>query len=66
MPKFDENNLSDADVNSIARYLVWLRSNGSEGGLQLGRVGAVAEGLIAFVVGLGLLLLAVRLSGSKV
>ncbi len=37
----------------LAAYLVWLRDNGDEGGLQLGRVGAVAEGLVAVVVGLG-------------
>jgi ubiquinol-cytochrome c reductase cytochrome c subunit len=66
MPVFDEDNLSEQDVNSIAAYLHWLRDNGDEGGAQLGRVGAVAEGLVAFVVGLGLLFLVVRLTGSKV
>jgi ubiquinol-cytochrome c reductase cytochrome c subunit len=66
MPVFDEDNLSEQDLNSIAAYLHWLRDNGDEGGLQLGRVGAVAEGLVAFVVGLGLLFLVVRLTGSKV
>ncbi|MGH2539472.1 MAG: cytochrome bc1 complex diheme cytochrome c subunit [Actinomycetota bacterium] len=65
MPVFDEDNLSEQDLNSIAAYLHWLRDNGDEGGLQLGRVGAVAEGLVAFVVGLGLLFLVVRLTGSK-
>ena len=65
MPRFSERTLSVADVNSIARYLLWLRDNGAEGGLQLGRVGAVAEGLAAVVVGLGLMLLAIRLTGSK-
>lgn len=65
MPVFDPATLSDDDVDSIAAYLQWLRDNGSEGGLQLGRVGAVAEGLIAFVVGLGLLIVILRLTGSK-
>lgn len=65
MPRFSERTLSEADVNSIARYLLWLRDHGDEGGLQLGRVGAVAEGLVAAVVGLGLLLLVIRLTGSK-
>ena len=53
MPRFSERTLSEHDVNSIAAYLVWVRDNGNEGGLQLGRVGAVAEGLVAAVVGLG-------------
>jgi ubiquinol-cytochrome c reductase cytochrome c subunit len=65
MPRFDPQNLSDADVNSIARYVLWLRHHGSRGGIQLGRVGAVAEGFAAIVIGLGLLLLVTRLTGSK-
>ena len=52
----------------------WIRSrptccgsaiNGEDGGLQLGRVGAVAEGLVVVVVGLGLLILFLRLTGAK-
>jgi ubiquinol-cytochrome c reductase cytochrome c subunit len=65
MPVFDPDNLSDEDVDSIAAYLYWLRDNGDEGGVQLGRVGAVAEGLVAFVIGLGLLILVLRLTGAK-
>lgn len=65
MPVFDPDDLSERDVDSIAAYLLWLRENGAEGGLQLGRVGAVAEGMVAFVIGLGLLILVLRLTGSK-
>jgi ubiquinol-cytochrome c reductase cytochrome c subunit len=65
MPRFGENDLSRAEVDSIARYLEWVRDNGDEGGFQLGRVGAVAEGLIAVTVGLGLLVLVIRLTGAK-
>ncbi len=65
MPPFDPRNLSDEDVNSIARYVLWLRDHGSRGGIQLGRVGAVTEGFAAIVIGLGLLLLVTRLTGSK-
>ena len=42
-----------------------VRDHGDEGGLQLGRVGAVAEGFVAVVVGLGSLMLVIRLTGSK-
>jgi ubiquinol-cytochrome c reductase cytochrome c subunit len=65
MPRFGPETLDQADVDSIARYLVWIRSNADEGGAQLGRVGAVAEGLVAVVIGLGLLILVIRLTGSK-
>ena len=65
MPRFSERTLSAHDVNSLAAYLLWVRDNGDEGGLQLGRVGAVAEGLVAAVVGLGFMILVIRLTGSK-
>jgi quinol---cytochrome-c reductase cytochrome c subunit len=65
MPRFGPENLDQSDLDSLTRYLVWIRSNGDEGGLQLGRVGAVAEGLVAVVIGLGLLVLVLRLTGSK-
>ena len=65
MPQFSTQTLSDDDVNSLARYLLWIRDNGNEGGLQLGRVGAVAEGLMAVVIGLGIMLLVIRLTGSS-
>jgi ubiquinol-cytochrome c reductase cytochrome c subunit len=64
MPRFGEETLTKEDVDSIAAYLLWLRTNADPGGLQLGRVGAVAEGLIAVVVGLGIVFLVVRLTGA--
>jgi ubiquinol-cytochrome c reductase cytochrome c subunit len=65
MPRFGTQTLSDHDVNSLASYLLWIRDHGSEGGLQLDRVGAVAEGLMAVVIGLGIMLLVIRLTGSS-
>jgi ubiquinol-cytochrome c reductase cytochrome c subunit len=65
MPRFSPRTISDADVDATARYLLWLRENGKAGGLQLGRVGAVVEGLVAAVIGLGFMLLVIRLTGSK-
>lgn len=66
MPVFDPDNLTEHDVDSIAAYLHWLRDHGDAGGIPLGRVGAVAEGLAVFVFGLGILILVLRLTGSKV
>jgi ubiquinol-cytochrome c reductase cytochrome c subunit len=66
MPRFGPETLSQEDVDSLARYLLWMRDHGDEGGVALGRVGPVAEGLIAVVIGLGLLVLVIRLTGSRV
>jgi ubiquinol-cytochrome c reductase cytochrome c subunit len=62
MPRWSERQMEPADADAVAAYLVWLRDNADEGGLPLGRVGAVAEGLIAMVVGVGLILLVIRLT----
>jgi len=65
MPTFGPGTIDQAELDSLAAYLLWLRDNGDEGGLQLGRAGAVAEGFIAIVVGLGILILVLRLTGAK-
>lgn len=65
MPNFGPETIDQADLDSLAAYLLWLRDNGDDGGLQLGRAGAVAEGLVAVVVGLGILILVLRLTGAK-
>ena len=65
MPRFGSETIDQADLDSLAAYLLWLRDHGEDGGLQLGRVGAVAEGLVIVVVGLGLMILFLRLTGAK-
>jgi ubiquinol-cytochrome c reductase cytochrome c subunit len=65
MPKFGPETIDQRQLDSLAAYLEWLHDNGGEGGLQLGRVGAVAEGLVAVVIGLGILILVLRLTGAK-
>jgi ubiquinol-cytochrome c reductase cytochrome c subunit len=65
MPRWSERTVDASDAEAVAAYLVWIRDHGNEGGLQLGRVGAVAEGLIAMVVGIGLILLVIRLTRAK-
>ncbi len=57
MPRFD---FPEEDVNSIAAYVDHLRSEPSPGGLPVAGAGPVPEGLIAGLVGVGLLLLVIR------
>lgn len=68
MPKFGPEVITDEDLGSIARYLQLLRDDEggvARGGLQLGRVGAVVEGFVAVVLGLGILVIALRLMGAR-
>ena len=66
MPRFDPHTLSNGDVNDIVRYVNVLQTDvPNVGGLALGGLGAVAEGLVAWVVGMGALLAIVRLIGSN-
>lgn len=70
MPRFGPDVLTDRDVSDIARYVNYLQTqydapNGEDsGGLSLGHVGAVAEGFIAWLFGIGALTLFVRKIGS--
>jgi ubiquinol-cytochrome c reductase cytochrome c subunit len=64
MPKFEPQALDDRQVDSIAGYVGYLQRGGDPGGYGLGRVGPVTEGLVAWVVGLGLLILVVRKLGK--
>jgi ubiquinol-cytochrome c reductase cytochrome c subunit len=65
MPRFDEKTLSNRDVNDVVRYVNVLQTSVlNAGGLPLGGLGAVAEGLVAWVLGMGILVVIIRLIGS--
>ena len=64
MPKFPPQALNDPQVDSVAAYVGHLQDSGDRGGYGLGRIGPVTEGLVAWVVGLGLLVLVVRRLGK--
>ena len=66
MPVFDETSFPDQDVDAIARYVQYLRHPDNRGGLSLGGIGPVAEGFVAWVVGLGAILLLARRIGRRV
>jgi ubiquinol-cytochrome c reductase cytochrome c subunit len=65
MPVFEERTLSEHEAGSIARYLAYLRQAPDPGGLGMGRIGPIAEGFVAWVVGLGLLYVVCRRIGEK-
>lgn len=68
MPAYPESVLTPTDVNHIAAYVESLsdRPRGLDhGGLSLGRIGPITEGLLALFVGLPLLLIVCRRLGSR-
>jgi ubiquinol-cytochrome c reductase cytochrome c subunit len=66
MPVFGKPAFSDQEVDSIIRYLLYIRSGQNRGGGDLGRVGPVAEGAVAWIVGLGAIVALARWMGKSV
>ena len=70
MPPFGRDALSDRDVDDIARYVGvahahrYVAQNLDAGGFSLARVGPAAEGFVAWLFGLGALILFVRRIGT--
>lgn len=64
MPRFGEKVLDQGDLNSLVRYVYTLRTVPDIGGLGLGHEGPVIEGFVAWLVGLGLMVLVTRLIGT--
>jgi quinol---cytochrome-c reductase cytochrome c subunit len=65
MPRFGRTTVDQQALNSIVRYLLELRHTPNRGGLGLTRVGPVAEGFVGVVIGLGLLMLVIRYTGTR-
>ena len=65
MPVFNGQSLSPADKNDIISYLHYLDKNQNPGGLNLGNLGPVSEGMFVWVVGLGLMIGVAVWLGSK-
>jgi ubiquinol-cytochrome c reductase cytochrome c subunit len=65
MPVFGPETLDDDQVASVVRYVEYLRKPEDRGGFGLGHLGPLPEGFVAWVVGLGAMLMAVRWIGTK-
>jgi quinol---cytochrome-c reductase cytochrome c subunit len=57
MPVFGDGTITPAEKKDIIAYIVNTRNETNPGGLSLGRTGTVTEGLLAWVGGLGFLVL---------
>ena len=65
MPVFNDNNLSPADKNDIISYMHELDKDQNPGGMTLGNLGPVSEGMFAWIFGLGLMIAAAVWLGTK-
>lgn len=65
MPVFGPETLDEAQVASVVRYVRYLRRPDDRGGLGLGHLGPIPEGFVAWVVGLGAMVVAVRWIGTR-
>ncbi|MDQ1482674.1 MAG: ubiquinol-cytochrome c reductase cytochrome c subunit [Actinomycetota bacterium] len=65
MPVYNDKNLSPSDKNDIISYLHDLDKGENPGGLSLGNLGPVSEGMFVWFFGLGLTILAAVWLGAK-
>jgi len=65
MPVFGPETITDQELASILRYIAYLDDPEDPGGLPLGRVGPVPEGLVAWVIGIGAVLVFARWLGAR-
>ncbi len=65
MPAFGNDVLSDAELDAIAAYVLYLQSPDDPGGLPIGRTGPIPEGFVAWTVGMVALLILVVWIGTR-
>jgi ubiquinol-cytochrome c reductase cytochrome c subunit len=65
MPAFGAETLTEEEVDDVVAYVQYLRHPDDPGGLPLGRIGPIPEGLVAWLVGMSGLLLFVYWIGTR-
>ena len=65
MPVFGDNQLTPEQKRSVIDYIQTLHAQADPGGAGIGRIGPVSEGLVIWVVGIGVMLFGIFWMGSK-
>jgi ubiquinol-cytochrome c reductase cytochrome c subunit len=65
MPKFGPNEIDQATLDSITRYVLSTHSLDNRGGWAIGSIGPIPEGLVAWLLAGVVLLLVVRAIGER-
>lgn len=66
MPVFGPDNLDQQQLEAVVAWVQYLPERDSPGGITVGRSGPVSEGLLGWVIGMGLLGVAVYLLGERI
>lgn len=65
MPRFGPGELSDGQIDSIARYIQSTQHPEDRGGWGIGRIGPIPEGMVAWLLAAAALLAIARLLGER-
>jgi quinol---cytochrome-c reductase cytochrome c subunit len=65
MPRFSAKRISDAQLNSIVRYVQYTKHPDDRGGWAIGRVGPVPEGLVTWFVGVAAIVATCMVIGRR-
>ncbi|RBY85792.1 cytochrome C [Blastococcus sp. TF02A-30] len=65
MPVFGDNQLTPEEKRSIISYVQTIKEQSDPGGAGVGRIGPVGEGLVIWIVGIGILMFGIFWMGSK-
>jgi ubiquinol-cytochrome c reductase cytochrome c subunit len=65
MPHFDATQIDQHELDSLARYVLWTHHPNNAGGWGIYNIGPIPEGLVAWFMGLGTLLIVARLIGER-
>ncbi len=65
MPRFSTKQISDAQLNSIVKYVLSTNRPDNRGGWSIGNLGPIPEGLVAWWIGAPLLVISCRMVGRR-
>jgi ubiquinol-cytochrome c reductase cytochrome c subunit len=65
MPRFSERQISDAQLDSIIRYVVYAKHPDDRGGWSLGHIGPVPEGLVTWFIGIAAIVATCLVIGKR-
>ncbi len=65
MPRFSERQISNAQLDSIIKYVQWTNRPNNHGGWGIGNIGPIPEGLVAWWIAVPLLLISCAVIGRR-